>query len=237
PAPVPDPTTRRLTGWVAPPAPPTRTVLLRHGQTQVSVQKRFGGSIDAPLTDTGLAQAAAVASRLAGEVFDLVVSSPLKRARQTAEAVLPGLVTPDGRRGAVELVTDDDLRETDFGAWEGLTFAEARERFPDALTAWLADPEVPPPGGESLAATVARVGAAIDRLRAGHPGARLLLVSHMGPIKSATSLALAADPSVFYRLHLDLASLTTIAWYGDGPAVLHAFNDVSHLPPGSLNGE
>ncbi|MDT3443456.1 MULTISPECIES: bifunctional RNase H/acid phosphatase [unclassified Pseudofrankia] len=236
PTPVPAPTTRRLSGWVAPPAPATWTVLLRHGQTPVSIEKRFGGTVDAPLTEVGHAQAAAAAERLRGEAFDAVISSPLKRARQTAEAAYAGLVPAPGR-DEVAFVVDEQLRETDFGAWEGLTFAEARERDPGGLSAWLADPAVPPPGGESLAATIERVDAALAAHRAAFPGGRLLVVTHMGPIKSAASLALAAGPAVFYRLHLDLASLTTIAWYSDGPAVLHAFNDVSHLPTGSLADE
>ncbi|OHV41451.1 bifunctional RNase H/acid phosphatase [Pseudofrankia sp. EUN1h] len=236
PAPTPAPSTRRLSGWVAPPAPPTWTVLLRHGQTPVSIEKRFGGTVDAALTDVGHAQAAAAAARLRGEAFDAVICSPLKRARQTAEAAHGGLVPAPGR-DEVAFVVDEQLRETDFGIWEGLTFAEARERHPDELSAWLADPAVPPPGGESLAATIERVDAALAAHRAAFPGGRLLVVTHMGPIKSAASLALAAGPAVFYRLHLDLASLTTIAWYADGPAVLHAFNDVSHLADGSLAGE
>jgi probable phosphoglycerate mutase len=235
PAPVEAPATRRLTGWVAPPAPPTWTVLLRHGQTSVSVEKRFGGRIDAPLTAFGRAQAAAAAARLRGAAFDAVITSPLRRARATAQAVLPGLAPAPGR-DEVAFSVDDELRETDFGAWEGLTFAEARERHPDALSAWLADPAVAPPGGESLGATIERVGGALRRHRAAWPGGRILLVTHMGPIKSAVSLALGAGPDVFYRLHLELASLTTAAWYADGPAVLHAFNDVSHLPDGSSGG-
>jgi probable phosphoglycerate mutase len=181
------------------------------------------------LTTAGIAQAAAAAARLRGQVFDVVISSPLSRARATAEAALAGL-RPVAGRAEVAYVVDEELRETDFGVWEGLTFAEARERHPDELTAWLADPSVAPPGGESLAATVDRVRVALDKHRAAHPGGRILVVSHMGPIKSAASIALGAGPAVFYRLHLDLASLTTIAWYADGPAVLHGFNDVSHLP-------
>ena len=226
---------RRASGGAVP-APATWTVLLRHGQTQLSVEKRFSGRLDAPLSETGEAQAAAAAARLRGQVFDAVISSPLRRARATAEAALPGLVAPEGR-GEVAFVVDDALRETDFGVWEGLTFAEARELYPDELSAWLADPAVPPPGGESLAATIERVRGALDRQRAAFPGGRLLVVSHMGPIKSAASLALGAGAAAFYRLHLGLASLTTIAWYADGPAVLHGFNDVSHLPPASLTGD
>ncbi|MEX5632180.1 bifunctional RNase H/acid phosphatase [Parafrankia sp. FMc2] len=219
PDPVPHqaPTTNRLSGWMAPPAPPTTTVLLRHGQTPMSVEKRFSGNVEAALTDTGLNQAAAAADRLRDEPFDAVISSPLKRARQTADAL--------GR----DYLIDEDLRETDFGAWEGLTFGEVRERFPDELNAWLADPAVPPPGGESLLGTVARVTAARDRIMARYPAGRVLVVSHVTPIKALTQLALAAEPAVLYRLHLDLVSITTVDWYSDGPAVLRGFNDTHHV--------
>nr|MDT0667517.1 histidine phosphatase family protein [Micromonospora sp. DSM 115978] len=76
--------------------------------------------------------------------------------------------------------------------------------------------------------TVKRVAAVRDRVLADHPGGKVLLVSHVTPIKSLTQLALAAEPTVLYRLHLDLVSLTTIDWYSDGPAVLRTFNDVNH---------
>ena len=75
--------------------------------------------------------------------IDVILTSPLRRAQQTR---------PGGRGAGAEVVADDDLRETDFGAWEGLTFREARQRWPDEVTAWLGDPEVAPPGGESFAA-------------------------------------------------------------------------------------
>ncbi|OAA28627.1 putative phosphoglycerate mutase [Frankia sp. EI5c] len=227
PDPVPHqaPTTHRLSGWMAPPAPPTVTVLLRHGQTPMSVEKRFSGSVEASLTDVGLLQVAAAADRLRDEPFDAVISSPLKRARQTADAL--------GR----DYLIDEDLRETDFGGWEGLTFAEVRERYPDELNAWLADPGVPPPGGESLRSTVARVAAARDRIMAQYAGGRVLVVSHVTPIKGLTQLALAAEPTVLYRLHLDLVSITTVDWYSDGPAVLRGFNDTHHVAHLVVAGE
>ncbi|MGF7239349.1 MAG: bifunctional RNase H/acid phosphatase [Frankia sp.] len=216
PAPRVAASTQRLSGWMAPSTAPTTTVLLRHGQTAMSREKRFSGVIDAPLTATGHAQAGAAATRLRDAHFDAVYSSPLKRARQTAEAV--------GR----EYVIEDDLRETDFGAWEGLTFGEVRERDTDRLDAWLADQSVAPPGGESIVASSARVHGAVRRIIAAHPGQRVLIVAHVTPIKALTQLALEAEPNVLYRLHLDLVSLTTIDWYADGPAVLRGFNDIAH---------
>ena len=212
----------RLPGWMSPPAPPTTTVLLRHGQTALSVEKRFSGRGDAPLTEHGLAQAAAAARRLARRGgIEAVVSSPLERARRTAETVAAAL--------ELELAIDDDLAETDFGDWEGSTFAGVHERWPTELSAWLADPSVAPPGGESFTATTMRVRRARDRLQAAHPGGTVLVVSHVTPIKVLTQVALQAPPSALYRLHLDLASVTELDWYADGPAVLRLFNDTSHL--------
>jgi ribonuclease H / adenosylcobalamin/alpha-ribazole phosphatase len=141
---------------------PTVTVLLRHGQTPMSVQKRYAGRSDVPLTDVGVRQAAAAAKRLASAGLDVIVTSPLRRAEQTAREVAAATGAP--------VVTDEGFRETDFGAWEGLTFAEVRERWPAEITTWLADPEVAPPGGESFTDVSARVTAARSRVLAGREG-------------------------------------------------------------------
>jgi probable phosphoglycerate mutase len=214
--------TNRLPGWMAPPAPPTTTILLRHGETPLSRDKRFSGRGEAALTERGLAQAAAAARRLAhrGGVA-AVVASPLERARRTAETVAAAL--------ELDVVLDDDFAETDFGEWEGATFAEVRERWPEEMTAWLANPAVAPPGGESFTATTKRVSRGRDRLVEAYPGATVLVVSHVTPIKVLTQVALQAPPAALYRLHLDLASVSELDWYADGPAVLRLFNDTSHL--------
>jgi probable phosphoglycerate mutase len=196
-------------------------VLLRHGQTPMSVQKRYAGRSDPPLTEAGLQQAAAAAKRLASAGFGVIVTSPLLRTVQTAQAV--AAVT------GVAVVTDDGFRETDFGAWEALTFAEVRERWPAELSAWLADPEIAPPGGESFTDVSARVTAALDRLLAAQAGQTVLIVSHVTPIKTLVAAALLAPPAALYRMHLDVAALCEIDWYADGPAVLRSFNDTSHL--------
>src|ERR1700731_3798569 len=153
---------------------PTVTVLLRHGQTPMSVQKRYAGRTDVPLTDVGVQQATAAAKRLASAGLGAIVPSPLLRTVQTAQAV--AAVT------GVPVVTDDGFRETDFGAWEGLTFAEVRERWPAEMTAWLGDPAVAPPGGESFTEVTERVTAALHRVLAGRKRQTVLVVSHVTPI-------------------------------------------------------
>ncbi|WP_261985760.1 bifunctional RNase H/acid phosphatase [Microbispora sp. CSR-4] len=201
----------------------TSLLLLRHGQTPLSVEKRFSGLGDPSLTPTGLAQAEAAALRLSREPYEVevIVTSPLARARQTAEAV--------AARTGLQVLVDDDLRETDFGDWEGHTFAEIQQRWPRELAAWLADPDVAPPGGESFASTARRVEQARDRIVKAHEGRSVVVVSHVTPIKMLVRFALGAPPEALYRMHLDLACLSAIDYYADGPAVVRALNDTAHL--------
>jgi ribonuclease H / adenosylcobalamin/alpha-ribazole phosphatase len=213
-------------GWGPPQGRATTTLLLRHGETALSAERRFAGRGDIPLTSAGFAQAAAVAGRLAARGgIDAIVTSPLARARQTAEAVAHATGAP--------LRADDGLAETDFGKWEGLTFAEASERWPEEISAWLRDTAAAPPGGESFAAVRRRVDGALDRLLAEQPSGTLLLVSHVTPIKTLVCRALLAPPAALFRLNLDVASLCEVAWFADGPAVVRSLNDTAHLgvPP------
>jgi len=212
---------RQRTYWRPAQGKPTATLLLRHGQTPMSVEKRYAGRSDAPLTDVGLQQAAAAAKRLASAGLGVIVTSPLLRAVQTAQEVAS--VT------GADVITEDGFRETDFGAWEGLTFAEVRERWPSEVTTWLADPDAAPPGGESFTDVSARVTAALHRVLADWDGQRVLIVSHVTPIKTLVAAAVLAPPAALYRMHLDVAALCEIDWYADGPAVLRSFNDTGHL--------
>jgi ribonuclease H / adenosylcobalamin/alpha-ribazole phosphatase len=210
--------------WGAARGRATRTLLLRHGQTALSTERRFAGRGDIPLTDTGQQQAADAATRLAARGgIDLIVTSPLQRARRTAEAVAEATGAP--------LQVEDDLAETDFGKWEGLTFAEASARWPDEVSAWLGSADAAPPGGESFAAVARRVLAALDRLLAAQEFRTLLLVSHVTPIKTLACRAMLAPPAAMFRIHLDVASLCEIDWYPDGPAVVRSLNDTAHLRP------
>jgi ribonuclease H / adenosylcobalamin/alpha-ribazole phosphatase len=174
---------------------------LRHGQTPLSAERRFAGRGDIPLTELGLDQAAAAAAALAERgAIDLVLTSPLMRARQTAEAV--------AQRTGAPLAVDDDLAETDFGSWETLTFAEAMARWPTEMAAWMADADAAPPGGESFTAVAKRVDAALDRLLGAHQGETVVVVSHVTPIKTVVCRALLAPSAALFRMHLDVASLT-----------------------------
>jgi ribonuclease H / adenosylcobalamin/alpha-ribazole phosphatase len=212
-------------GWGQPQGKATTTLLLRHGQTALSVERRFAGRGDMPLTDVGARQAAAAAARLGARGgIDLVVSSPLARAFRTAELVAEAT--------GAGLVVDDDLAETDFGEWEGLTFAEVMARWPEEMAAWMASVDAAPPGGESLAGAARRALAALDRMLSEHGRKTIAVVSHVTPIKTIVCRALLAPPAALFRIHLDVASLSEVDWYADGPALLRSLNDTAHLHTG-----
>ena len=126
---------------------------------------------------------------------------------------------------------DDDLIETDFGDWEGLTFLEAAERHPELHGRWLRDTSLPAPGGESFDDVERRIERVRDRIIAEHGPATVLVVSHVTPIKTLLRLALGAGSSVLHRLHLDLASLSIAEFYPDNGASVRLVNDTSYVRP------
>ena len=208
-------------GWGTAVGRPTTTLLLRHGESERSVERRFAGREDVALTRDGVRQAKLAGARLATEGVDVIVSSPLQRARRTAEAVAEATGAP--------LVIDEALIEADFGAWEGLTFAEAAAKWPDELAAWMASPDVAPPDGESFAEVAMRVLGALDRLIAGYPEKQAVLVSHVTPIKTLLCRALLAPPQTMFRINLDVASLSRVDCFTDGSAVVRSVNETAHL--------
>ncbi|KUN72500.1 acid phosphatase [Streptomyces canus] len=206
---------------------PATFVLLRHGETPLTPQKRFSGSggTDPSLSAVGREQAERAAEALARRgTIQHILASPLTRTRQTAAAV--------AERLGIEVTVEDGLIETDFGAWEGLTFGEVRERYPDDLNTWLSDPEAEPTGGgESFAATATRIAATRDKLVAAYAGRTVLLVTHVTPIKTFVRLALGAPPESLFRMELSAASMSAVAYYADGNASVRLLNDTSHLRP------
>ena len=222
--PGPRPAPRPGPGWTAAHSEPTTTVLLRHGETPLSTERRFAGRGDIPLTETGKLQAKAAAQRLAARGgIQRIVTSPLQRARLTAEAVAAATGAP--------VQVDEGWIEADFGEWEGLSYAEAMEGWPDEVTAWMNDTSVAPPGGESFAAAGRRVLAALERLLEHSEPGRVVVVSHVTPMKTVLRHALLAPPPALRRMHLDVACLCEVDWYADGPVVVRSLNDTGHLRP------
>jgi broad specificity phosphatase PhoE/ribonuclease HI len=208
-------------GWSGP-GTATTLVLVRHGVTNHTTDKRLTGGLaghNLGLTDEGRDQARATADWLAplAETIDVVVSSPVRRTQETAEIVAARLEK--------EFDTEDGLAEMEFGSWEGMTFAEVRERHPDDLDAWLGSLDAAPGGtGESLRSVEKRVLASLDRLLAEHAGQTLVLVTHVTPIKVLVAHALGAPLEAAFRMELAPASVTVLSYYADGNSSLRLFN-------------
>lgn len=197
----------------------TRLCLVRHGETDWNAARRIQGQIDIDLNETGCAQARATARGLAGEGFAAVYASDLKRARATAEAIAAGQ--------PVQL--EPALRERHYGAFQGLTYAEARARLPQDYARFEArDPDFAFGHGEPLRGFAARVEQCLRRLVARHPGESLLLVTHGGVLdivyRLATGMALTAARDFL----IPNAALNRVAWCGRTFA-LETWGDRDHL--------
>jgi len=211
--------------WTGATATPTRFVLLRHGQTTMNAARQYSGRTDTALTEVGVEQAQA-AARLLGERgdIDVIVSSPLARCVQTAEAA--------GAVLGLEVEVIDDLIELDFGDWEGKTFDQAHARDPELHDDWITDPAVCPPNGETLQALHRRIRNVRRDLVKRYEGTTILVVSHVTPIKSFLRQALDAGPQVFSRMFLDVASISVVEFYAEGARIgscVRTFNETSHL--------
>ena len=196
---------------------PTRVLLVRHGETELTAARRYSGRGDVPLSDRGTAQARAVALRLAGTTVAGIVTSPLSRCTRTGAILAEALHDPPA-------TVDDDLVECDFGEWEGLTFGEVRAKWPTELDRWLADPDQAPPGGESFRAVDVRARRAVARIRERYPAQTVVVVSHVSPIKLVLRDALAAGMAFLHRMHLDPAGVSTVDYWPDGGVSVRAVN-------------
>jgi probable phosphoglycerate mutase len=212
-------------------------IIARHGRTEANAAGRLQGRLDLPLDDVGRAQAAAMAATLATTSGGVgrIVTSPLVRTRQTAEAIA------EATGASVEV--DERWIELDYGGYDGLSLGEVPA---SVWSAWRNDPSFAPPGGESLLEVGARVCAAAEELatdllaqsasasasgrdRGDAPvDPNVVVVTHVSPLKAAVTWTLGVDPVHTWRLFVATASITRIGVTAGGP-VLHGFNEIAHL--------
>ena len=220
-----EPAAQSPRSWMPPSsANATRLVLLRHGETALTAERRYSGRGDVALSPLGMDQAKAAASRVSAiaERIGAVATSPLSRCVRTAQEVV-------ALAGGAPVRVEPDLIECDFGEWEGLTYAEVRERWPEHLDEWLASPAVAPPGGESFDAVTTRVRRIAKRLLDEHPGQTVVVVSHVTPIKLMLRDALAAGDTFLHRLFLDPCGISIVDSWADGGVAVRTVNDTAHL--------
>lgn len=193
-----------------------RLLLVRHGEVAANREMRYLGLADPPLTRDGLLQASDLARALAPLGVGTILSSPLLRARQTADAV--------SREVGAPVAVEPRLVEMSFGRWEGLTRTEvlAGPGGPDALRRWERDPRLAPPEGESLASVRARCLELVRELLRSPPHGPVVAVTHVGPLKALLCAALGLPLSASRRMFVDPATVTVLDW-GRRP-VLRLFN-------------
>ena len=205
----------------------TRIIAIRHGETAWNAETRMQGQFDVPLNDVGRWQAGRIAGALADDTIDVLYSSDLARAVQTAE--------PLARASGRPIVTDAGLRERCFGVFQGLTFAEVEARWPDQSRRWRRrEPDFAPEGAETLRQFSARCVAAATRLAAAHPGQTIALVAHGGVMdclyRAATRVALQAPRSWM----LGNASINRLLYTPQG-LTLVGWSDTHHLDVAPLD--
>lgn len=198
----------------------TKLFLIRHGETDWNVERRYQGHTDTILNPNGQAQAKKLAPILAGQSFDLVFSSDLKRVMQTATfAGFP----------ETAIIKEPRMREISFGKFEGLTHAEVAEQFPDDLTAWGDDRENNVHGGEKMSQVITRVRAFYEHLRDDyHDGERVVCFAHGGSIAIFLSVAMGVNPHKWWQFLVENTAVTEVNLYEHG-TLLKKFNDTHHL--------
>lgn len=224
---------------------PVTLVLVRHGSTDDTDRSRpRGGDGDGPpLNDNGRQQVAHLTRALADQAgadhgYELpigrppwvevlgarpvaVVTSPLRRARETAGTLA-------GALGLTPLV-DPEWREVALGAWDGLPYREIAERWPEEFRAWRESPAAAPPGGESLAGLAERVERARRRLAEQYRGRTVLVVSHTAPIRAVIANALESGPAALWRLRLEPGGVSVVRFWADGGVEVSTVNSTGHL--------
>lgn len=197
-------------------------ILLRHGETEWNLTGRWQGqAADTPLTDLGREQARIVARRLRSYRISAIYSSDLLRAFETAQIVGQALgLTPMAEPG---------LRESDIGAWTGLTWDEITARFPDEVTAMFAGQDVRRGGGESYGEMQARLAAALDRIIARHAGQTVLLVGHGAALRTLIAHVLGADLAQMHRIAIGGNTALSVVQAQRNGLRLVSYNDTAHL--------
>ena len=195
--------------------------MVRHGETEWNVLGRIQGHSDVPLSQNGREQAQTVARRLAEAPLDVVYCSDLSRASETARIIL-------GHRD-IPLHATSELRERDYGVFEGLSLEERRDRYPGMFASSLVkDLDFAPTGGESPRATSYRMTEFVAGLKARHPDDTVLIVGHGGSLRAAIIALMEFPLEATWRFVMSNCSVSVFDPYPDN-AVLRLYNDTSHL--------
>ncbi|WP_422445233.1 alpha-ribazole phosphatase [Thermoanaerobacterium sp. DL9XJH110] len=205
----------------------SRFFIVRHGETMWNKEFKYQGQSDVPLNDTGRFQARKLSERLKKEKIDVIYSSDLQRAMETAEII--------ARPHCLGVQPVKEMRELCFGIWEGLTFNEIERKWPDELEKWRRDPfHTKPPGGENLSELLFRTSNFIKKIARNHVDKRILIVTHAGPVRALLASILNLKDDFFWKFKISNASLTVIEYDGmadlnESNAFIITVNETYHL--------
>jgi alpha-ribazole phosphatase len=190
----------------------SRLVLVRHAEPDEDARGRCYGSLDVGLSGAGREHAQRLAASLVALAPVAVCTSPRRRARETA--------APLAAACGLSLGVDDDLREIDFGDFEGRTYEEIERTEPELFRMWMETPtRVRFPGGESYADLKVRATRAIDRVRSAHPGGAAVIVTHGGPIRAALAAWLDLPDESIFRIDQRYCGVTLVDFLDGTPLV------------------
>lgn len=199
----------------------TRIVAIRHGETTWNAEKRIQGQLDTPLSARGRWQAQQAGKALAQERFDAIYASDLERAFHTAQAI--------AEHHALDVKGHTGLRERHFGSFQGLTWGEIQERWPDASLSWQQRDRWFNPGeGESLVVFGERVVVALNAIAAAHPGQHILLAAHGGVMDVLYRHANGLDIEAPRNWELGNAAINRLLWTPQSLTLVH-WGDTTHL--------
>ena len=206
----------------------TRILAIRHGETAWNVDTRIQGHLDIPLNERGRWQAQRLGRALAArDPIDAIYSSDLERALHTAQAIAAATGAP--------LATHTGLRERCFGTFEGKTYAEIEQHWPEESERWRKrEPEWAPAGGESLLRMRERVSATLQELVARHRGEQIVLVAHGGVMDQLYRLATGQDLQAPRTWQLGNTAINRLLWTPQGLSLV-GWADTSHLEDDSLD--
>jgi len=203
---------------------PTFIYFVRHGETVLTPTRKFSGtgSLDPELMQEGLDQAELVAEEAVKLGADVLIASPLRRTKQTAEAI--------ARTTGLEIIFDESWYELSFGDWDGKSIEEVKAEDPDAYQAWLNSTAYAPGGGESYDEASIRIEEALEKLVAQYPGKKIIVVTHNGVIKTAIKLAMGAPAEAVFHVDATPCSISSISiWPSDGLRAVRSVNERGHL--------
>jgi probable phosphoglycerate mutase len=201
---------------------PTRIIAIRHGETSWNADARIQGQLDIGLNETGRWQARRVGKALAEEPITAVYSSDLERAQATAQ--------PISDVKGVPVIPHEGLRERSFGMFEGKTFDEIHQTWPEHAQNWRKRiPEwQPPDGGESLLQLRERVTRTLEQLAARHPGEQIVVVAHGGVLDALYRVATGQEVNSPRTWELPNGAINRLLWTPQG-FTLVGWSDTQHL--------